>query len=168
MKDIDNQNAIVQKVHLVEFKNLMIEMDIINDNIPFNTYYKIGNLEVKCLRSYINDSIIKYTKDHLNISNIIEIKTIYESITSKSIDLVDIKKESYTGVLILLDELINKIPLGIELVFLNENIKCFNSIISIVKEGLEYKPKDVYWHSCIKEIYTIMASNGNQSFIDAL
>lgn len=64
----------------------------------------------------------------------------------------------------LLDELIEKIPQDVALTFLNEPIKCFRSIISIVKEGLIHYPNAEYWKDAVKEIYRIMHHSGHEQF----
>lgn len=161
---MEGDNAIMQIMQPVRVIDVMLELDIINDNIPLNTSYIINGEPVKCLRRYINDVIINYTKDITIESNIIKLKSVYEELTGKKVDIKYQKKNPVQELYILLDELIEKIPMGIELEFMGNNIVCFNTIIKEVKIGFKISPRDTYWHSCIIDIYRILDLNGVKGF----
>lgn len=167
IKEMSNDTAIMQIMQPVRDIDLMVMLDIINDTIPMNTKYKLNNISILCLRTYINDIIIGYTKDYLSGGSVETIKSVYEELTGIIICLKNTNNNinnTIKELFILLDELIEKIPMGIELEFIGKNIVCFNTIIKEASIGLKTNPRDTYWQSCIIEIYRILDLNGVKGF----
>ena len=164
---MSDDTAIMQIMQPVRDIDLMIMLDLINDTIPMNTKYKLNNISILCLRSYINDIIIDYTKDYSSGGSVETIKSVYEELTGIIICLKNTNNNinnTIKELFILLDELIEKIPIGMELEFMGKNIVCFNTIIKEVSIGLKTNPRDTYFQYCIIEIYRIMHLNGHEVF----
>lgn len=160
------QSAIMQKVQAYTGINLMIELDSINDNIPFNTPYDINNIIVPCLRRAINDIIIDYLSNPKRIESITRLKQTFEIITGNKIEIVDIKGNVKAELITLLTEIINKVPKHIPITINGYNYPCFKYVINMILEGWINNNNSKYFQERIREIFHIFYISGYTSFKD--
>lgn len=144
--------------------NLMLALENLNDQIPMNTEFEINGKFTQCLKGFINDAIIGFSSNYQSYERSVELKNIYEALTSETMELIGIEDTALKQLETVLNELIKAIPMNECFAINNHEGQCFNQYVQTALNNLTNEFHNPNTKTQIANIYQVMELNNHTQF----